>query len=137
MFYAKEQFFSSYLNHLIFPVCHSYRRPAPNKIRNVLTTLTLVVVGGSIGNGINTAISISKIKNSTATTKNCMEKGTRIVELLINPHSNALLLDFSVFFTAVTVLAIRARAIITVKLIICIERNFMIFLLFWPIGSRL
>lgn len=124
LFYAKERSFSSYLNHLIFPVCHSYSRPAPRRVRNVLTTFTVVAEGGSIGNGIRTAISMSKIKNKTATTKNCIEKGTRIVELLRNPHSNALFLDFSVFLLAVIVFAITARAAITARLTNCIVMNF-------------
>jgi len=86
----------------------------------------VVFDGGSIGNGIRTAISISKIRNSTATTKNCIENGTRILELLMNPHSNDLLLDFSVFLLVVIVFAIRAKDRSTIILTNCIERDFRI-----------
>src|ERR1700743_792118 len=123
----QENIFSSYLNHLIFPVCHSYRSPTPRRISKVLTTFTVVVDGGSIGNGISTAISISKIRNNTATTKNCIEKGIRIVELLRNPHSNALFIDFSVFLLFAIVFAITARAAIMARLTNCIKVNFNMF----------
>lgn len=70
---------------------------------------------------------MSKIKNRTATTKNCIENGIRRVELFTNPHSNALLLDFSVFLLVAIVLANMRKDTTRIVLITCIERNFKIF----------
>ena len=44
--------------------------------------------GCSRGMGIIIAISISKIKNKTASRKNCREKGSRAELCGSNPHSN-------------------------------------------------
>jgi hypothetical protein len=109
-------------------VCHSYISPALSSTKNTLTTLIAAFAGGSIGNGMSTAISMSKIRNRTATTKNCIEKGTRIVELLRNPHSNALFLDVSVFLLFIIVFAIAANARSRSRLVICMEMNFMMLL---------
>jgi len=82
---------------------HSYNSPPLKINKNVSAIAADVATFVSTGNGVRMAISTSKIRNKTATVKNWVENGTRMVEVLTMPHSNGLFLVLLVFVRLVKI----------------------------------
>lgn len=71
-----------------FSVFHSYKSPATRIIRKIVARVSFCVRFFSSGIGNSREISISKIRNSTAVVKNCIDSGLCGFIRLTNPHSN-------------------------------------------------